>query len=175
MKTDTFDSTRPSRSAVAAILAAAATLREMLSTADLAKVIDLPSDTEKQNKIEAIELEAMSRSANLDLDRVARARQVARGDRSPSCPNRDWSAFEARHSSFCKVYKPSPELHDPSRPGTFAWVQAHRRRGSERVTREAPPRQSAESGHQQRGACQRIEMRILTRRTACSCHSVAGP
>jgi hypothetical protein len=40
--------------------AAAATLREMLSPADLAKVIDLQSDTEKQNKIEAIELEAMT-------------------------------------------------------------------------------------------------------------------
>ena len=40
-------------------LAAAATLREMLSPADLAKVVDMPSDTEKQNKIEAIELEAM--------------------------------------------------------------------------------------------------------------------
>ncbi len=40
-------------------LAAAGTMREMLSTADLAKVIDLPSATEKQNKIEAIELEAM--------------------------------------------------------------------------------------------------------------------
>ena len=32
----------------------------MLSPADLAKVIDIPSDTEKQNKIEAIELEAMA-------------------------------------------------------------------------------------------------------------------
>ena len=40
--------------------AATATLREMLSSADLAKVIDIPSDTEKQNKIEAIELEAMT-------------------------------------------------------------------------------------------------------------------
>jgi HEAT repeats len=40
--------------------AAAATLREMLSTADLSKVINLPSETEKQNKIEAIELEAMT-------------------------------------------------------------------------------------------------------------------
>jgi HEAT repeats len=40
--------------------AAAATLREMLSPADLAKVIDISSDTEKQNKIEAIELEAMA-------------------------------------------------------------------------------------------------------------------
>jgi hypothetical protein len=32
----------------------------MLSTTDLTKVIDLPSATEKQNKIEAIELEAMA-------------------------------------------------------------------------------------------------------------------
>ncbi len=40
-------------------LAAASTLREMLSAADLARVIDLSNDTEKQNKIEAIELEAM--------------------------------------------------------------------------------------------------------------------
>jgi hypothetical protein len=39
--------------------AAAGTLREMLSAADLSKVIDLSSDSEKQNKIEAIELEAM--------------------------------------------------------------------------------------------------------------------
>jgi hypothetical protein len=39
--------------------ASAATLREMLSTGDLNKVIDLPSPTEKQNKIESIELEAL--------------------------------------------------------------------------------------------------------------------
>ena len=38
---------------------AAGALREMLSTADLNKVINLPGDTEKQNKIEAIELEAI--------------------------------------------------------------------------------------------------------------------
>ena len=38
---------------------AAGALREMLSTADLRKVINLPGDTEKQNKIEAIELEAI--------------------------------------------------------------------------------------------------------------------
>ena len=41
-------------------LAAAGTLREMLSAADLAKVIDLSTDTEKQNKIEGIELEALA-------------------------------------------------------------------------------------------------------------------
>ncbi len=41
-------------------MAAAATLREMLSPADLAKVVEIPTDSEKQNKIEAIELEAMS-------------------------------------------------------------------------------------------------------------------
>ena len=35
------------------------TLQEMLSTNDLSKVIDVSRDTEKQNKIEAIELEAM--------------------------------------------------------------------------------------------------------------------
>jgi HEAT repeats len=40
-------------------LAAEGTLREMLSTSDLSKVIDLTSETEKQNKIEGIELEAM--------------------------------------------------------------------------------------------------------------------
>ncbi len=40
-------------------LAAEGSLREMLSTSDLDKVIDLPSTTEKQNKIEAIELEAL--------------------------------------------------------------------------------------------------------------------
>ena len=39
--------------------AALGTVREMLSTADLNKVIELPGDTEKQNKIEAIELEAL--------------------------------------------------------------------------------------------------------------------
>jgi HEAT repeats len=39
--------------------AAASTLREMLSTADLNKVVDLSSSTEKQNKIESIELEAL--------------------------------------------------------------------------------------------------------------------
>ena len=39
--------------------AAAGTLREMLSTADLNKVIALAGDTEKQNKIESIQLEAL--------------------------------------------------------------------------------------------------------------------
>jgi hypothetical protein len=39
--------------------AAASTLREMLSTADLDRVITLASTSEKQNKIEAIELEAI--------------------------------------------------------------------------------------------------------------------
>jgi len=39
--------------------AAKETLREMLSTADLDRVIDITSTTEKQNKIEAIELEAL--------------------------------------------------------------------------------------------------------------------
>jgi HEAT repeats len=39
--------------------AAVGTLREMLTTADLNKVIELPGETEKQNKIEAIELEAL--------------------------------------------------------------------------------------------------------------------
>jgi hypothetical protein len=40
-------------------LAATGTIREMLSTADLNQVIDLPGVTEKQNKIESIELEAL--------------------------------------------------------------------------------------------------------------------
>jgi HEAT repeat protein len=39
--------------------AALATLQEMLSTSDLSKVLDLASTTEKQNKIESIELEAI--------------------------------------------------------------------------------------------------------------------
>jgi HEAT repeat protein len=38
---------------------AKSTLREMLSTADLNKGVDLKSPTEKQNKIESIELEAL--------------------------------------------------------------------------------------------------------------------
>jgi HEAT repeats len=44
--------------------AAVATLREMLSTADLNRVIDLAGTTEKQNKIEAIELEAIDALRN---------------------------------------------------------------------------------------------------------------
>ena len=40
-------------------LAAEKTLHEMLSTPELSKVIDIKSESEKQNKIEAIELEAM--------------------------------------------------------------------------------------------------------------------
>ncbi len=39
--------------------AARGTVREMLSTAELANVLAFPSDVEKQNKIEAIELEAI--------------------------------------------------------------------------------------------------------------------
>src|SRR5262249_26774062 len=44
------------------------TLREMLSTSDLAKVIDITSESEKQNKIEAIELEAMGALRNSSSD-----------------------------------------------------------------------------------------------------------
>jgi len=40
--------------------AAAPTLREMLSTADLNNVIELPGTTEKQNKVESIQLEALA-------------------------------------------------------------------------------------------------------------------
>jgi hypothetical protein len=40
-------------------LAARGTLREMLSTADLGRAVELPNETEKHNKIEAIELEAL--------------------------------------------------------------------------------------------------------------------
>ncbi len=40
-------------------LAAAPTLREMLSTAGLNNVIELPGTTEKQNKVESIQLEAL--------------------------------------------------------------------------------------------------------------------
>jgi hypothetical protein len=39
--------------------AARGTLREMLTTADLEKVLEFPTQAEKQNKIEAIELEAL--------------------------------------------------------------------------------------------------------------------
>jgi HEAT repeat protein len=39
--------------------AAEATLREMLATTDLDKVIEIPTPSEKQNKIEAIQLEAL--------------------------------------------------------------------------------------------------------------------
>jgi hypothetical protein len=39
--------------------AARGTLRDMLSTADLDKVLEFPTQLEKQNKIEAIELEAL--------------------------------------------------------------------------------------------------------------------
>ena len=52
-------STRPWRWAGVVIRRQRRTMREMLSTADLVKVIELSSETEKQNKIEAIELEAM--------------------------------------------------------------------------------------------------------------------
>jgi hypothetical protein len=45
-------------------LAAAPTLREMLSTAGLTKVIELPSATEKQNKVESIEVEALAALRN---------------------------------------------------------------------------------------------------------------
>ena len=44
-------------------LAAAPTLREMLSTAGLNNVIELPGTTEKQNKVESIQLEALGRCA----------------------------------------------------------------------------------------------------------------
>lgn len=39
--------------------AATGTLKEMLSTADLGRVVELPTQSEQQNKIEAIELEAL--------------------------------------------------------------------------------------------------------------------
>ena len=46
--------------------AAGAQLAEMLSTADLNKVIDLPGTTEKQNKIESIELEAIEALSGME-------------------------------------------------------------------------------------------------------------
>ena len=62
--------------------AAKATLREMLSTADLDRVIDLTSTTEKQNKIEAIELEALQALQSSLSDRLARTGSIApSGDR----------------------------------------------------------------------------------------------
>jgi hypothetical protein len=48
--------------------AARATLREMLSTNDLGKVLTLDSDLEKQNKIEAIELESLQ-ALQVSVDR----------------------------------------------------------------------------------------------------------
>jgi hypothetical protein len=57
-------------------LAAKGTLKEMLSTADLDRVLQLPSPTERQNKIEAIELEALQTlqsSLSLGSDELARA------------------------------------------------------------------------------------------------------
>jgi hypothetical protein len=49
-------------------LAARGTLREMLSTADLSRAVELPNETEKHNKIEAIELEALA-ALQTSLDR----------------------------------------------------------------------------------------------------------
>jgi HEAT repeat protein len=57
--------------------AARATLKEMLSTPDLQRVIELPTATEKQNKIEAIELEALQAiEASLAHDSGALARSL---------------------------------------------------------------------------------------------------
>ncbi|MGO9601512.1 MAG: HEAT repeat domain-containing protein [Isosphaeraceae bacterium] len=57
--------------------AARATLKEMLSTSDLQQAIDLPSATEKQNKIEAIELEALQAlESSLAHDSGALARSL---------------------------------------------------------------------------------------------------
>jgi hypothetical protein len=56
--------------------AAESTLREMLSTADLSQSINLSSTTEKQNKIEAIELEAIEAlrtSASSGLPELAKS------------------------------------------------------------------------------------------------------
>jgi HEAT repeat protein len=44
--------------------AAAATLREMLSTADLDRLIERPTTTEKENKIEAVQQEALEAISN---------------------------------------------------------------------------------------------------------------
>ena len=91
--------------------AAVDALREMLSTADLNKVVDLPGDTEKQNKIEAIELEALE-ALHASL---ATGKSELVGLLRPQIT--DLTKSEARQraepdpTSYCKVYKSSPELH----------------------------------------------------------------
>ena len=76
--------TPPWRSPAAAIRPPQATLREMLSTADLNKVIELPGDTEKQNKIEAIELEALEALRTSISNGSAGAGQVASPSDQPT-------------------------------------------------------------------------------------------
>ena len=94
-------------------LAAAGTLREMLSTPDLSQVHrPTRATTEKQNKIEAIELEAMGAVSDVDLERVGRTCQGAQNEITDLSKSGLVSVrSQARNS--CKVYKPSPELHVP--------------------------------------------------------------
>ena len=89
-------------------IAAEATLREMLSSSDLDKVIEIPSATEKQNKIEAIQLEALEALRTAIRNGSPQLAKSLRPN-SRSSPNRDWSASGARPSRLCKVYKGSPE------------------------------------------------------------------
>ena len=86
-------------------LAAAGTLREMLSTADLSKVIDLSSDTEKQNKIEAIELEAMGALRTSISSGSTAARQVAQQSDHRAVEIRPRQRSEPGTGTFAKFTK----------------------------------------------------------------------
>ena len=59
-KIDTFDSMQPLRSAGAATWRRRPPSRKCSRRPILRRSVDIPTDSEKQNKIEAIELEAMS-------------------------------------------------------------------------------------------------------------------
>ena len=94
--------------------AAEGTLREMLSTADLNRIIELTNTTEKQNKIEAIELEALEglrSSISSGSPELAKSLQPQIADLTRS----GLVSIRSQALESCKIYKPSPDLHGNSR------------------------------------------------------------
>ena len=125
-------------------LAAAGTLREMLSTADLAKVIDLPSDTEKQNKIEAIELEAMGALRTSISSGSTAARQGARGTQITELVEvGPGQRSEPGAGAFAKFTKQALNYRASRLGAAVAWVRGCR--PCESPERLAAPGQAAET------------------------------
>ena len=86
-------------------LAAAGTLREMLSTADLSKVIDLSSDDRKAEQDRGDRARGDGGASDLDLERVGCTRQVAQQSDHRAVEIRPRQRSEPGAGTFAKFTK----------------------------------------------------------------------